>query len=108
MYRKTVEIQRAHLKGKVMLDLGKVSTTAEVFVNEQPASVRMTCPYRFDVTDLVAEGTNEIQVKVVNTMANHMSTFPTKYVYEGQTLSGLLGPVTLQFLSPATFRLESQ
>ena len=59
------------------------------------------------LTQLVEEGPNQIQVKVVNSLANHMSTYPTKYVYEGQTVSGLLGPVRLQFLSEAVFRIEN-
>jgi hypothetical protein len=56
-------------------------------------------PFRFDITNFVKEGENEIQIKVVNTLANHMSTYPTKYIYEGQTQSGLLGPVEIRFLS---------
>ncbi len=58
-------------------------------------------PFRFDITDLVKEGENQIQVKVVNTLANHMSSYPTNYVYEGQTISGLLGPASLEFHSKA-------
>jgi len=62
----------------------------------------MAKPFCFDITQLVKEGENQIQVKVVNTLANHMSTYPTNYVYEGQTVSGLLGPVKIQFLSKVT------
>ena len=53
----------------------------------------------------VQEGENRIEVKVVNTLANHMITCPTKYLREGQTVSGLLGPVRLLFLSPVIFGL---
>ena len=107
VYAKVVKLEASHLRGKVVLDLGRVATTAELLVNGRPAGVRMARPYRFDVTGLVAEGENEIQVKVVNTLANHMSTYPTNYVYEGQTVSGLLGPVKLQFLSKAAIRIEN-
>ena len=105
VYGKGVKLEKRHLRGKVLLDLGEVAATAEVHVNGQPAGVRMASPWRFDVTRLVAEGENRIEVKVVNTLANHMSTYPTRYVFEGQTLSGLLGPVTIQFLAKAA--LES-
>ena len=57
-------------------------------------------PFCFDMTPCVKEGENTIRVKVVNTLANHMSTYPTSFVYEGQTVSGMLGPVQLRFLSP--------
>ena len=99
VYTKVVKLEKSHLEGKVLLDLGQVSTTAEVHVNGKPSGVKMARPFRFDITPLVKEGENQIQVKVVNTLANHMSTYPTNYVYEGQTVSGLLGPVKLQFLS---------
>jgi hypothetical protein len=97
-----------------------LKTCAEVHVNGKLAGVRLARPFRFEVTDLVREGENEIQIRVVNTLANHMSSYPTKFVYKGknldipdstrtrssypavladQTISGLLGPVQLQFLS---------
>ena len=68
------------------------------------AGVLMARPYRLDVTDLVREGANEIEVKVINTLANHMSSYPTRHVLTGQTVSGLLGPVELQFLRRVELR----
>ena len=108
VYGKGVMLEKPHLRGKVLLDLGRVATTAEVHVNGKPAGVRMARPWSFDVTSLVEEGENRIQVKVVNTLANHMSTYPTRYVYEGQAVSGLLGPVTIQFLAKAAFTIECE
>jgi len=101
-YTKLVKLEQRHLAGKVLLDLGQVSTAAEVYVNGKPAGVKMGRPFRFDITQFVFEGENQIQVKVVNTLANHMSTYPTNYIYEGQTASGLLGPVKIEFLSKVT------
>jgi len=102
VYSKEVILEKRHLAGKILLDLGEVFATAEVHVNGEPAGVRMGRPFRFDITDLVGEGENRVRVKVVNTLANHMSTYPTNYVYEGQTVSGLLGPVTVRFFSTVT------
>jgi beta-galactosidase/beta-glucuronidase len=107
VYTKEVTLEEKPRAGKVVLDLGRVATTAEVHVNGKPAGVGMARPYRFDVTHLVEEGPNQIQVKVVNSLANHMSTYPTKYVLEGQTVSGLLGPVELRFLSEAVFKIAN-
>lgn len=102
VYAKTVSLERRHLEGRIYLDLGKVATVAEVFVNGKPAGVKMARPFRFDISGLVAEGQNEIQVKVANTLANHMSTYPTQFIFEGQTVSGLLGPAKLEFIRKAT------
>ena len=106
VYSRRVKLERPHLRGKVLLDLGEVAAAAEVHVNGEPAGVGMSPPWRFDVTRLLVEGENRIEVKVVNTLANHMSTYPTRCVYEGQTVSGLIGPVTIQFLAEAA--LESR
>jgi len=102
VYTKIVELEERHLAGKILLDLGQVSTTAEVHVNGKPAGIRMNKPFCFDITGFAKAGENQIQVKVVNTLANHMSSYPTNYVYEGQMVSGLLGPAKLQFLSEVT------
>ena len=82
-----------------MLDLGQVAVTAALRVNGTEAGVRMALPFRFDITDLVQPGENEIEVTVVNTLANHMSSYPTNFIYDGQLSSGLLGPARLEFHS---------
>ncbi len=99
VYSKTVTLEKVHLKGQVLLELGEARTVAEVFVNGRDGGIRMARPFRFDISHLVQEGENLIQIKVANTLANHMSSYPTKWVLEGQTVSGLLGPVRLRFLS---------
>ncbi len=99
VYTTTVELRREHLRGMVVLDLGRVVATAEVEVNGRPAGVRMALPFRFDISGLVREGENRVEVKVVNTLANHMSSYPTNFVYDGQMVSGMLGPVRIEFLS---------
>jgi hypothetical protein len=60
----------------------------------------MSRPFRFDISTLVEEGRNRVEIKVANTLANHMSTYPTPWVLDGQTVSGLLGPVQIRFLAP--------
>ena len=91
------------------LDLGRVNSTAEVRVNDRPAGLRMARPYTFDLSGLLREGENTIEVKVRNTLANHYSVgYPTKFVYDGQTVSGLLGPVRLRFLNEVTLHGEPE
>ena len=94
-YRRQVQVDQ--VAGGVVLDLGTVRGTAEVTVNGTPVGVRVWSPYRFDLTDAVREGTNEIEVLVYNTLAPYLDDCsPTLAVFHGQRLSGLLGPVRLR------------
>ena len=99
VYSQQVSLEKMHLEGKVILDLGLARNVAEVLVNGKSAGVRLARPFRFDITDLVQSGPNALEIRVANTLANHMSTYPTQWVLEGQTVSGLLGPVELSFQS---------
>ena len=99
VYSKEVRLGHRHLQGQVLLELGDARTVAEVFVNGKRAGIRMSRPFRFDISDFVQPGNNQIQIKVANTLANHMSSYPTHWVLEDQAVSGLLGPVQLRFHS---------
>jgi hypothetical protein len=81
---------------RVILDLGAVRGTAEVWVNDQPIGTRIWSPYHFDVTAALQEGPNRVEVLVLNTLGPYLrATSPTNYVFGPQELSGLLGPVRL-------------
>lgn len=73
---------------RIQLDLGDVRELASVSVNGSPAGTLDWSPYTLDVTDLLREGENIIEVTVTNTQANAI---------EGRANpSGLLGPVALR------------
>ena len=57
---------------KCELDLGEVYETAEVLVNGKSAGVRLTAPYCFDLTDIVREGENHLEIRVVNTLVHRI------------------------------------
>lgn len=97
-YRRTVDLTPARARGRVVLDLGAVAASAEVRVNGRPAGVRVAPPWRVDLTGLVQPGANRLEVMVCNTLANHYLTIPTRY--RGDPVSGLLGPVRLEFAAP--------
>ena len=97
VYSKEVYLAKAHTQGKVILDLGDVRSVAEVIVNGRTAGITLARPFRFDISQFVLEGLNRIEIKVANTLANHMTSYPTSFVLPGQTVSGLLGPVEVQF-----------
>ena len=81
---------------RTLLDLGRVRGTAEVHVNGESVGVRIWSPYVFDLTDHLRPGENELHISVYNTLGPYMEAIsPTFYVFPGQTVSGLLGPVTV-------------
>jgi hypothetical protein len=91
-YRKEIAVPAAK---KVVLNLGEVSSTAEVFVDGKSAGVRIMQPWTFDMTSLVKTGaSNKIEVLVYSAMGNHYRTIPTRYRRPNK--SGLIGPVTLE------------
>jgi hypothetical protein len=104
VYEKNVELGPQHLTGQAILDLGQVNVTAELVVNGDPVGTSLARPHRFDISEHLREGVNRLEVTVFNTLANHYGKgeISSDHVREGQTVSGLIGPVTLEFLTKAT------
>ena len=97
VYRKVVPLPSYRPGDRVVLDLGEVDVSAAVAVNGTPVDTRIARPMRFDISEAVVPGKNEIEIEVANTVANHFeSETPTRYVFEGQMSAGLHGPVTLE------------
>ena len=109
VYKKRFSLESEQLQGKVVLDLGAANTTAEVAVNGESVGVRLARPYRFDISGQGREGDNELEVTVYNTLANYFSTGPyeSEFVFPGQTVSGLLGPVTVSFAARVTLAAKT-
>ncbi len=97
LYRKTIAISPDHLKNKLEIDLGDLVSSAELFVNGKSAGIRLSPPWKFDITPFAGSGENKIEVMVYNTLANNYTTIPTRY--KGSEKSGLIGPVKLNILS---------
>ncbi|MEU0569899.1 hypothetical protein ABZ297_31595, partial [Nonomuraea sp. NPDC005983] len=95
-YRRTVYF--GERPGSGLLDLGRVRGTAEVRVNGVPCGVRVCSPYRFDVGAALRPGENVVEVEVYGTLAPYLdATSPTHFVFPGQRVTGLSGPVRLLF-----------
>ncbi len=100
-YRRVVEVPAEAATGSVRLDLGRVRGTAEVSVGGVAAGQRVCSPYVFDLTGLTVPGANTVEVTVFGTLAPRLdATSPTHFVFPGQRVTGLLGPVRL-LLGPA-------
>jgi hypothetical protein len=93
-YRKTIRLTPGQTQGRVLLDLGRVTASAEVHVNGQLAGIRIAPPWRIDISQYVRAGDNRLEILVYNTLANHYRTIPTWY--QGPPESGLLGPVRVE------------
>lgn len=73
---------------RAQLDLGRVRELADVTVNGKHAGALDWSPYTVDVTDLLREGENVIEVTVTNT--------PSNEIERRDIPSGLLGPVVVR------------
>lgn len=101
-YRKTIVLTPGQAARAVHLDLGRVAATAGVRINGRPAATLLAAPWRVPVAGLLHDGGNLLEIQVANTLANHFSVgIPTPYVFSGQTVSGLLGPVSLKLRDPS-------
>ncbi len=95
-YRKTVTVNAQQSVAKnIMLDLGDVVASANVYVNGQLIGQKATSPWTFDLTAKLKAGENRIEILVFNTLGNHYLNTPSQYV--GRTNSGLIGPVRVEF-----------
>ncbi|WP_431901105.1 hypothetical protein [Nonomuraea sp. bgisy101] len=82
-----------------VLDLGGVRGTAEVTVDGVAAGVRICAPYTFDLS--LTRGENRIEILVLGTLAPYLDAVsPTHFVFPGQRVTGLFGPVTLRTAHP--------
>jgi len=94
-YSKEVTLHETPDSTNIVLDLGKVNATCEVFVNGQSIDVLMHSPYQVNIGKFLKQGNNRIEVLVYSTLSNHYQTIPS--AYRGNPISGLLGPVRLLF-----------
>lgn len=94
---------------EVLLDLGDLSATAKIWINEKYAGGLWTPPYKVEIVEMLISGTNTVRVEVATTWVNRMifesglpenerktwlsvNTFtPNQPIQK----SGLIGPVKL-------------
>ena len=96
-------------EGQTYVDLGKVMVMAKVKVNGEYAGGAWTHPYRVNITPMLKDGDNTIEVEVVNTWRNRLigdaalapearltkTNFEIVNASEPLQSSGLLGPVRI-------------
>jgi hypothetical protein len=86
-YEQSFEVEQSI--EKAIIDLGEVFEIAKLSVNGQEIGVKMWAPYRFELTNVIKQGINQIIIEVTNSKANQMDQI--------ELPSGLLGPVELRY-----------
>ncbi len=92
LYKTEINVGEDERK-EVVIDLGEVYETAEVFVNGESAGVRIAAPYRFDISGLLKKGNNALSIEITNTLVKENPDFFSRVAQQEPT--GLLGPVSL-------------
>jgi len=112
-YRCEFEVPQPLPDGEWAIDLGRVAFVAKVTLNGKEAGRRAWEPYRVEVTEMLKEGANVLEVEVTNTLADQSlrpevlammrekgwrNGYRAKAeAFEAESLGGgLYGPVTLQ------------
>lgn len=117
VYEKSFNLPEApDSRQRLVLDLGEVESMARVHLNGQNLGVAWTTPFQVDVTPAVRKGENHFRIEVVNQWPNRLigdaqlppderltRTNISKFKQGKHALlpSGLLGPVRLEWKSPA-------
>lgn len=91
----------------IVLNLGDVKDVAEININGRPGPRLLVEPYKADITALLHEGENTLQITVVNALFNALSAqgpnavfAPEEDIPEGGLLpAGLIGPVRLEAIN---------
>jgi hypothetical protein len=71
-YQITFTHRKSSQYHRMYLDLGNLTAMAKVTLNGKYAGGVWTSPWRVDVTGLVKEGQNDLQIEVVNTWLNRL------------------------------------
>ena len=80
---------------RVMIDLGRVSSVADIYVNAQHAGTLVWRPYQLDITKLLKPGENKIKILVTNTEANRRAVGTSRHILTSIDIDGMEGPVQL-------------
>jgi hypothetical protein len=72
VYEAEFTLQKIAKGRRTVLELGQVAVIATVIVNGREAGTVWTSPWEIDISDVVTEGVNTLQVRVANTWNNRL------------------------------------
>ncbi|MGC9994362.1 MAG: glycosyl hydrolase [Terriglobia bacterium] len=108
IYEKSVLVPDSYQGKKLILDLGRVSSVAEVYVNGRPAGTLVWRPYKLDITEFIKPGENQLKIRVTNTEANARAVGPSHRILANIDVCGLEGPVEIVPYTEQTLVLKSE
>ncbi len=108
-YKTLFEVQKLNKSKRIVIDLGKLSNLATVFVNGIDCGTVWISPFQLDITKALKKGKNKLEIEITNSWANaiqgaDLGKAPYEGVYtngkyrkESTELesTGLLGPINL-------------
>lgn len=94
-YSRTVILSPKQSESICRIDIAEISSSAELWVNGRHVKTLVAPPWNADLTGAFHAGSNELEIRVFNTLYNHYRTIPTRYAYPQS--SGMTGPVLLCF-----------
>ncbi len=109
VYKTSVKLDEIP-SGKIMLNLGKLTSMAKVKINGKDVGGVWTAPWQLDISSAVKAGENEIEISVVNNWMNRLigdlsipkdkrPTWTVIIPYKADSplqSSGLFGPVSIK------------
>jgi hypothetical protein len=112
IYKTTFTLETIPENNGLYLNLGNVEVIADLKINGKEAGGVWIAPYRLNVTDILKDGENELEIKVANLWRNRLikdNMLPENERYTWTVIndikkdekphpSGLLGPVTVEYI----------
>jgi hypothetical protein len=72
LYQTSFNLRTANPKSKVLLDLGQVNMIAKVRINGKESGTVWSNPYQIDITDVIRNGLNSLEIEVTSTWFNRL------------------------------------
>jgi hypothetical protein len=95
VYERRFNLPKDWANHHTVLDLGRVSSVADVFVNGEHAGTLVWSPYKLDISKLLRPGDNVLKIAVTNTEANQRAVGTWRHILTQIDICGMEGPVQL-------------
>ncbi len=106
IYKRSFTLPEAYRDKRLVLDLGRVSSVAEVEVNGHLAGTLVWSPFKLDITEFTKPGKNQVKIRLTNTEANARAVGPSHRILSNINVCGLEGPVEIVPYTDQTLALK--
>jgi len=106
IYEKSFTLPESYRGKRLVLDLGRMSSVAEVYVNGRNAGTLVWSPFKLDITEFTKPGENHLKIRLTNTEANARAVGPSHRILANIDVCGLEGPVEIAPYTEQTLALK--